>query len=79
MLTDLSSHAVTGASLRKYAADNVMGPDFFLRIYALMQCTPDLSQQNCSDCLTTATSRISSNCYGKIGCRVLQPSCNLRY
>ncbi|GKV19250.1 hypothetical protein SLEP1_g29536 [Rubroshorea leprosula] len=79
LLTDLSSRAATGGSLRKYAADNVTGPGFFLRIYALMQCTPDLSQQNCSDCLTLATAKISSYCYGKIGCRVLQPSCNLRY
>ncbi|GLU23209.1 hypothetical protein SLE2022_392330 [Rubroshorea leprosula] len=79
LLTDLSSRATAGGSLRKYAADNVTGPGFFLRIYALMQCTPDLSQQNCSDCLTLATAKISSDCYGKIGCRVLQPSCNLRY
>ncbi|GLU23196.1 hypothetical protein SLE2022_392200 [Rubroshorea leprosula] len=79
LLTTLSSRAAAGGSLRKFAGDNVTGPGFFLRIYAIMQCTPDLSEQNCSDCLTTATERIYSSCYGKVGCRVLQPSCNLRY
>ncbi|GLT31000.1 hypothetical protein SLA2020_057680 [Shorea laevis] len=79
LLTDLSSRTAAGGSLRKYAANNVTAPSYFLTIYALMQCTPDLSQQNCSTCLTLATSKIASDCYGKIGCRVLQPSCNLRY
>ncbi|GLT31003.1 hypothetical protein SLA2020_057710 [Shorea laevis] len=79
LLNNLSSRAAAGGPLPKYAADNTTGPGFFLTIYALEQCTPDLSQQECSDCLTTAIGRIPSGCYGKIGCRVLQPSCNLRY
>ncbi|GLU23198.1 hypothetical protein SLE2022_392220 [Rubroshorea leprosula] len=80
LLNNLSGRAAAGGPLLKYAADNTTGPSFFLTIYALEQCTPDLSQQECSDCLTTAIGRIpSSGCYGKIGCRVLQPSCNLRY
>ncbi|GLT31006.1 hypothetical protein SLA2020_057740 [Shorea laevis] len=79
LLNNLSSRAAAGGPLLKYAAGNTTGPGFFLTIYALEQCTPDLSQKECSDCLTTAIGRIPSGCYGKIGCRVLQPSCNLRY
>ncbi|GKV51942.1 hypothetical protein SLEP1_g58555 [Rubroshorea leprosula] len=79
LLNNLSSRAAAGGPLLKYAAGNTTGPGFFLTIYALEQCTPDLSQLECSDCLTTAIGRIPSGCYGKIGCRVLQPSCNLRY
>ncbi|GLU23199.1 hypothetical protein SLE2022_392230 [Rubroshorea leprosula] len=79
LLNNLSSRAAAEGPLLKYAAGNTTGPGFFLTIYALEQCTPDLSQQECSECLTTAIGRIPSGCYGKIGCRILQPSCDLRY
>ncbi|GLT31005.1 hypothetical protein SLA2020_057730 [Shorea laevis] len=72
-LTKLSSLAATGGPLLKYAANNTNG------IYALEQCTPDLSQNDCSDCLSTAILKIPQYASRKIGCRILQPSCNLRY
>ncbi|ESW12016.1 hypothetical protein PHAVU_008G077600 [Phaseolus vulgaris] len=48
-------------------------------LYCLTQCTQDLSLQQCSDCLGEAISRIPACCDGKIGGRVLFPSCNIRY
>ncbi|GKV19240.1 hypothetical protein SLEP1_g29527 [Rubroshorea leprosula] len=48
-------------------------------IYALEQCTPELSQKGCGDCLLTAILKIPQVASRKIGCRILQPSCNLRY
>ncbi|GKV34542.1 hypothetical protein SLEP1_g42908 [Rubroshorea leprosula] len=78
LLTNLSSRAAAGGPLFKYAADNTTGPSFPSAIYALVQCTSDLSQRDCSYCLTLAMGKIDV-CYGKIGCKVLQPSCNLRY
>ncbi|GKV39958.1 hypothetical protein SLEP1_g47651 [Rubroshorea leprosula] len=45
----------------------------------MMQCTPDLSHENCSACLATASDRMRTFCYGNTGCRILQPSCFLRY
>ncbi|KAJ0837053.1 putative Gnk2-like domain-containing protein [Helianthus annuus] len=45
-----------------------------------MQCTPDLSEQVCSDCLEAAVNRIpNTNLYGKVGGRILQSTCNFRY
>ncbi|GLU23204.1 hypothetical protein SLE2022_392280 [Rubroshorea leprosula] len=79
LLTNLSSRTAGGGSLLKYAAGNTTGPGFFLTIYALEQCTPEISQKDCSDCLTAAIGKIDSYCNGRIGCRILQPSCNLRY
>ncbi|XP_020239480.2 putative cysteine-rich receptor-like protein kinase 23 [Cajanus cajan] len=48
-------------------------------LYCLAQCTQDLSTQNCSDCLEYAISSIPGCCDGKMGGRVLFPSCNIRY
>ncbi|GLT27487.1 hypothetical protein SLA2020_024810 [Shorea laevis] len=60
-------------------AFNQPGIKFLVEIYALVQCTPDLSQSECSDCLATAIGRIESFSIASTGCRILQPSCNLRY
>ncbi|GKV41763.1 hypothetical protein SLEP1_g49255 [Rubroshorea leprosula] len=80
LLTNLSNLAAGEGPLRKWAAGNTTGPDFFDKaMYAFVQCTPDLSQQQCSNCLAIATSKIPYYCDGAIGCRVLQPSCMLRY
>ncbi|KAK9084905.1 hypothetical protein Sjap_025316 [Stephania japonica] len=51
----------------------------FQTIYGLMQCTTDLSQSDCFRCLEGARANLPSCCNGKIGARVILPSCNLRY
>ncbi|KAK4258922.1 hypothetical protein QN277_005317 [Acacia crassicarpa] len=45
--------------------------------YALVQCTPDLSPQLCSECLYGLIDRIPINYTGSSG-RILNPSCNWR-
>ncbi|KAL8227956.1 hypothetical protein R6Q57_015540 [Mikania cordata] len=69
-----------GGSLLKFATGDVCaGPDF-TNIYGLVQCTPDLSGQVCSDCLVDAINRIpGSVANGKVGGRILQSTCNFRY
>lgn len=37
---------------------------YFNNIYSLMQCTPDMSRQNCSFCLRQSTSYFQSCCHG---------------
>ncbi|GLT31670.1 hypothetical protein SLA2020_063910 [Shorea laevis] len=49
---NLSSREATRDRLLKYAAGITEGPSS-QRIYALVQCNPELSQQDCSDCLAT--------------------------
>ena len=78
LLNNLSSQAAAEGPLRKYAADD-SSVGVFQRVYALVQCSPDLSEQECGDCLTVATEGIGSCCLGKMGCRVLRPSCFLRF
>ncbi|GMY32298.1 cysteine-rich receptor-like protein kinase 26 [Fagus crenata] len=78
LFDSLRSGASTGGSLRKFAAGNATAPNF-QTLYALMQCTPDLSEQDCSDCLGGVMGGIPNCCNGKQGGRVVGPSCNLRY
>ncbi|TYH13538.1 hypothetical protein ES288_A06G146300v1 [Gossypium darwinii] len=78
LLNNLSSRAAAEGPLRKYAADNTT-VGVFQRVYALVQCSPDLFEQECGDCLSVAKEGIRSCCFGKRGCRILKPSCLLRY
>ncbi|KAK1375185.1 Cysteine-rich RLK 29 [Heracleum sosnowskyi] len=74
LLDDLKGQAIQ----KKFATGNVSGPDF-LTIYGLMQCTPDLSSTQCSDCFDDAMRDLSFCCSGKIGGHVMKPSCRLRF
>ncbi|KAG6392302.1 hypothetical protein SASPL_146517 [Salvia splendens] len=78
LLDDLRRRAAGGSSTRKVAAGNATGPDFQM-IFGLVQCSPDLSSQDCTSCLVGAISGIPQCCDGKRGGRVLWPSCNLRF
>ncbi|OMO64900.1 hypothetical protein COLO4_31713 [Corchorus olitorius] len=80
LLRNLSSQAAAGpgAPLRKYAAGNsTVGR--LQTVYVMVQCTPDLSEQECDDCLSNAKDGIVGCCLVKMGCRVFRPSCILRY
>ncbi|KAL5772712.1 hypothetical protein ACOSQ2_012636 [Xanthoceras sorbifolium] len=46
------------------------------RIYTLVQCTQDLSNNDCSGCLLEAISDLPT---ARMGGRILLPSCNCRY
>ncbi|XP_068667813.1 cysteine-rich receptor-like protein kinase 10 [Aristolochia californica] len=70
--------AVDDPSGRLFASGQV-GFNDFQRIYGLVQCTRDLSKDDCRSCLQTAVSRIPTCCDKKLGARVLGLSCQLRY
>ncbi|KAF3450460.1 hypothetical protein FNV43_RR06543 [Rhamnella rubrinervis] len=75
----LRSEAAGGNSLRKYAAGKALFAPNFQTIYALVQCTPDLSKIECENCLGDAFSAISQCCIGKRGVQAIYPSCRIRY
>ncbi|GLU23220.1 hypothetical protein SLE2022_392430 [Rubroshorea leprosula] len=76
LLDSLISRAASGDSHRKFATGTVAVPDS-LPIYALVQCTPDLSQQQCTSCLSIG--KIKVCCEGGLGGRAVGPNCNLRF
>nr|XP_043624450.1 putative receptor-like protein kinase At4g00960 [Erigeron canadensis] len=78
LLTDLREKAANGGPLLKFATGNTSGPGFS-NIYALVQCTPDLSEFDCNSCLEDSINQISTFFNGKVGGRILKPMCNFRY
>ncbi|CAN4083858.1 unnamed protein product [Withania somnifera] len=78
LLESLRSQASKGGK-KKYASNTTQGPDF-QNIYALVQCTADLSAQSCFSCLDTGFRSLPQcSCYGKQSLQFLMPSCNFRY
>ncbi|KAI9127873.1 hypothetical protein K1719_000866 [Acacia pycnantha] len=78
LLRNLISRAASGDSNLKFAAGNEDGPDL-QTIYAVIQCTPNLNESECNNCLLWAISQIPNCCNGRRGCRVITPICNFRY
>ncbi|KAI9114685.1 hypothetical protein K1719_014383 [Acacia pycnantha] len=78
MMNFLRDRAASGNSVRKFAAANTTAPSN-QAIHGLVQCSPDLSENDCRACLNAAISEIPKCCNGMKGGRVLGPSCNLRY
>lgn len=78
LLRNLSTKAASGDLSLKFAAGNEEGPDL-QTIYAVVQCTPNLNESECNNCLVWAISQIPDCCNGRQGGRVITPICNFRY
>ena len=78
LMASLRSKAASGDWRRKFATGQA-NVTSFETIYGLMQCTPDLSESSCSNCLEGATNDIPKCCDSKGGGRVVRPSCGLRF
>jgi hypothetical protein len=50
-----------------------------IKLYSLVQCTPDISSSSCNTCLRARLANLPVCCGGKQGATVLTPSCNVRY
>ncbi|KAK1422621.1 hypothetical protein QVD17_17907 [Tagetes erecta] len=75
----LQAQAAAGDSFRKLAVGSVTyGPELFT-IYGMMQCTPDLSKDQCSKCLYGTITELRDCCSGRVAARVFFPSCFARY
>ncbi|GLT65403.1 hypothetical protein SLA2020_378390 [Shorea laevis] len=51
LLDRLRNRAASGNSTRKFAAGSEAVPGGFQTIYSLVQCTPDLDELECNNCL----------------------------
>ncbi|XP_008234245.1 PREDICTED: cysteine-rich receptor-like protein kinase 10 [Prunus mume] len=78
LLEDLRGQAAGNGSLRKFAVGTATFPNF-QNVYGLAQCTPDLTEQVCSDCLGSSLADIPKIFEGKQGALISKPSCNVRY
>ncbi|XP_022745887.1 putative receptor-like protein kinase At4g00960 isoform X2 [Durio zibethinus] len=78
LLETLRREAAAGDALRKFAVNDRITPNY-QRVYALTECTPDLSEQQCLDCLDQIIQQQPDCCTGRSGGRVIGPSCNFRF
>ncbi|MQM09567.1 hypothetical protein Taro_042440 [Colocasia esculenta] len=62
-----------------FAAGSVQNVSGVASSYGLVQCTRDLSSEDCRSCLRGGMANASSACQEKRGWRFLSGSCNLRY
>uniref|UniRef100_A0A7N0ZVU1 Uncharacterized protein n=1 Tax=Kalanchoe fedtschenkoi TaxID=63787 RepID=A0A7N0ZVU1_KALFE len=77
LLSNLRENASFGNSRLKFAVGDTNYASS-TRIYGLVQCTPDLTEVQCRNCLDTAIGQIPNAFLGKQGGRVIGPSCNIR-
>ncbi|KAK9936144.1 hypothetical protein M0R45_013004 [Rubus argutus] len=80
---------VLAESMNKMATEAANGGDKFatkeanftglISLYSLGQCTQDLSSFDCNTCLRGAIAQLPGCCGGKLGGRVLYPSCTVRF
>lgn len=84
---DLTSRTITAASAARStpsSSDNHYRVDFanltkFQNIYALMQCTPDISSDECNNCLQRGVLEYQSCCGNNTGGYVMRPICFFRW
>ncbi|KFK28883.1 hypothetical protein AALP_AA7G060300 [Arabis alpina] len=69
-----SSTDATWSAAKYYAADVAALPDS-QTLYALMQCTPDLSPAQCNLCLKESVGNYQECCLGRQGGIILRQSC----
>ncbi|XP_028104126.1 cysteine-rich receptor-like protein kinase 10 [Camellia sinensis] len=50
-----------------------------IKLYSMVQCTPDLTPTDCRTCLNSVVSEFLKSVAGKKGGRSASPSCNIRY
>ncbi|MFQ6644222.1 hypothetical protein Gotur_017915, partial [Gossypium turneri] len=77
-LMDIVVSKASSGSSTKYATGEA-DITVFQTIYALMQCTPDLSHKDCDSCLRQSVSNYESCCRGKQGGYVQKPNCWFRW
>lgn len=75
---DAASTADTSSVLKYYSATRTKFteiPD----VYAMMQCTPDLSPSDCNRCLRESVNDFQRQYWGRLGGGVGRPSCYFRW
>ncbi|KAI3498883.1 hypothetical protein L1887_34669 [Cichorium endivia] len=78
LFDQLRAEASKGGALRKYASGSISVPDS-RTISGLVQCTPDLSELQCNQCLVDAINFLQICSSGRVGGRVYKRGCNVRY
>ena len=77
LLNNISNEAAYDPSKRMFATGEIK----FSKgtIYGLVQCTRDISGDNCNSCLLSAIGDLETCCFSRQGGIVLSRNCNVRF
>ncbi|KAL0712456.1 hypothetical protein Bca4012_019434 [Brassica carinata] len=75
LLNRIRQEAAAGGTKRKYAQGNGTGPSRNTTFFASVQCTPDLSEKDCNNCLNYGFGNATK---GRQGLRWFCPSCSFQ-
>ncbi|XP_021719463.1 cysteine-rich receptor-like protein kinase 10 [Chenopodium quinoa] len=78
LLRSLQATAVAGNYLKKYGQGSAKLNPLY-EVFAYVQCTPDLSKQDCSRCIEITLNFLASCCADKLWSIILRPNCILRF
>ncbi|XP_072950903.1 putative cysteine-rich receptor-like protein kinase 20 isoform X1 [Typha angustifolia] len=70
---------VANHSMIKFATGEMNITDAFPALYGLVQCTPDMSNGRCNECLQDLINEMFKYFDGSTGARLVGVRCNLRY
>ncbi|KAM5563029.1 putative receptor-like protein kinase [Rosa sericea] len=80
LIEGLKSQAAAGGLHKKFATESKRATYSNTQsIFGIVQCTPDLSEEECGGCLDEGLRQLQNCCYGMDSGRYGNPSCNLRY
>jgi hypothetical protein len=81
LVTRLVAAVSDAASNRsgRYATGQAGFPPEDMNVYALVQCTQDLTTAQCRECLADLRGQMASLFAGKVGGRILGVRCHIRY
>lgn len=73
----LSTEAASGGHITKYA----FGTEKFRsqNVYMVIQCTPDISTDDCNKCFLPILVMMHPCCSGRVAAAMLSPNCYMRY
>ena len=77
-MNTVADEAAKGGADKKFATKEA-NISIFQTLYTLAQCTPDLSQLDCQQCLKFVIAQLPSCCNGDQDVTVRFPSCHIRY
>ncbi|KAG2240445.1 hypothetical protein Bca52824_090763 [Brassica carinata] len=79
MIDVASTGKTTTFSSNNHYTANIAALTSSQNMYALMQCTPDVSSRDCENCLRQSANDFHSCCAEKRGTRILRPVCFFRW
>ncbi|XP_010432646.2 PREDICTED: putative cysteine-rich receptor-like protein kinase 39 [Camelina sativa] len=75
---EAAAEAETSSVLQYYSAEKAEFTEF-PNVYMLMQCTPDITSQDCKTCLGECVTLFKEQVWGKQGGAFFRPSCFFRW